>query len=41
MRSLVGRIRLGAHHDDLAIETRISKARGNCVTRRAAARDQR
>jgi hypothetical protein len=34
-------LRLGAHEDDLAAETCISKAGGDSVTGRAAAGDQR
>jgi hypothetical protein len=41
MRSFVRMLRLGAHEDDLAAETRISKAGGDSVTGRAAAGDQR
>jgi hypothetical protein len=41
MRSLVRGLRLGAHQDDLAVETRMSKAGGDSVTGRAAAGDQR
>jgi hypothetical protein len=41
MRSLVRRLGLGAHQDDLAVETRISKPGGDSVTGRAAAGDQR
>jgi hypothetical protein len=41
MRSFVRMLRLGAHEDDLAVETRISKAGGDSVTGRAAAGDQR
>jgi hypothetical protein len=41
MRSLVWRLGLGAHQDDLAVETRISKAGGDAVTGRTSAGDQR
>jgi hypothetical protein len=41
MRPFVWRFRLGAHQDDLAVETLIPKAGGDRVTGRAAAGDQR
>jgi hypothetical protein len=41
VRAFVWRLSLGAHQDDLAVETRISEAGGDRVTGRTAAGDQR